>query len=100
SECQVLSIKSARSLIKLRNTAAGPGKYGSGSKRRPDVITSQRPSNRMATVKIGHMCRIHLRDADEKLCATARTIETPRISQNNSMYECVSSGGAFLEISK
>src|SRR2546430_10114318 len=28
SECQVLSSKSPRSLIKLRMTAAGPGKYG------------------------------------------------------------------------
>src|SRR5437660_4200611 len=35
SECQVLSSKSARSLVKFRMTAAGPGKYGSGSSRSP-----------------------------------------------------------------
>src|SRR5439155_1565219 len=41
SECQVLSSKSARSPIRLRNTAAGPGKYGNGSKWNPNVITLQ-----------------------------------------------------------
>ena len=81
----MLSSKSARSLIKLRKTAAGPGKYGSGSKCKPAVITSQTPSKRMAAVKIGHMCRIHLRSAGKNLCAIERTIETPRISQKSSM---------------
>src|SRR6266513_124834 len=81
SECQVLSAKSPRSLIKLRKTAAGPGKYGSGSKWKPDVIISQRPSNRIAAVKIGHMCRIRWRKPAQKLWAIERTIETPGISR-------------------
>jgi hypothetical protein len=63
----VLSSKSARSLIKLRNTAAGPGKYGSGSKSKPAVIMSQTPSDRMAAVKIGQMCRIQWRSAGQNL---------------------------------
>src|SRR5438067_13520073 len=100
SECQVLSSKSARSLIRLRKTAAGPGKYGNGSKWKPNVITSQIPSNRIAAAKIGHMCRIHWRKVDQKLCAIARTIETPRISQNRSMQECVSSGGDCFDNNK
>src|SRR6266478_1832313 len=74
SECQVLSSKSARSLIKLRKTAAGPGKYGSGSNRKPDVIRSQTPIDRIAAVKIGHMCRIHWRNAGQKLCVNAEQL--------------------------
>src|SRR6266704_1735035 len=85
SECQVLSSKSARSLIRLRKTAAGPGKYGNGSKWKPNVTTTQRPSNRMADAKIRHMCRIHCRKADQKLYAIERKNKTPRISQNSSM---------------
>jgi hypothetical protein len=81
----VLSSKSALSLIKLRKIAAGPGKYGNGSKCKPAVITSQTPINRIAAEKIGQMWRIHLRSDGQNLCAIERTIETPRISQNSSM---------------
>src|ERR1700740_586256 len=62
SECHVLSSNMARSLTKLRRTAAGPGKYGRGSNRRPNVITSQAASDKMAIVKIGHICCIHRRN--------------------------------------
>src|SRR5438132_524688 len=81
----VISSNSARTIIKLRKTAAGPGKYGSGSKWKPNVIASQTPSNRIAAVKIGHMCRIHWRNPAQNVWAIARTIETPRISQNSSI---------------
>src|SRR5438128_2130082 len=52
NECQVLSNNRLRSLTKLRRTAAGPGKYGSGSNRKPRVMTSHTANNRIAAVKI------------------------------------------------
>src|ERR1041385_3296855 len=82
-ECQVLSSKSARSLIRLRRTAAGPGKYGIGSSWKPNVTTSHRPSNKIAAVKIGHMCPIHERTGVQNRWAIARTIDTATISQMN-----------------
>ena len=99
-ECQVLSSKRTRSLIKLRSTAAGPGKYGSGSSRRPDVTTSQAPSSKMAPVKIGHICRIQWRKPAQNGWRVRRTNDTPMNSKKRSAYECVSIGGSFFEMKK
>src|SRR5437867_4202423 len=79
-ECQVLSSKRTRSLIKLRSTAAGPGKYGIGRSWKPNVTMSQRPSNKIAAVRIGNICRIQERNGVQNRCAIERTIDTPTIS--------------------
>src|SRR5256714_8796638 len=97
SECQVLSNKSARSLIKLWKTAAGPGKYGSGSQRNPDVITSQAHNVRSAAAKIGPIWRMRLLKAGNQSCATARRSATARKFQRNTKYERVSTGGSVFE---
>ena len=83
SECQVLSSNSARSSIKLWKTAAGPGKYGSGSKRNPEVITSQAHKVRSAAAKIGPIWRMRLLKAGNQSCAMARRSATARKFQRN-----------------
>src|SRR2546426_5955783 len=69
----------ARSSIRLCSTPAGPGKYGSGSKRNPEVITSHKHDSETAPAIIGHMCRSHRRRCDENDQTAAATIAEPRM---------------------
>src|SRR5439155_1658868 len=78
-EFQALSNKEARSSIRLCSTPAGPGKYGSGSKRSPEVITSHKHDSETAPAIIGHMCRSHRRRCDENDWTAAATIAEPRM---------------------
>src|SRR5207249_3953642 len=64
-EFQALSNKRARSSIRLCSTPAGPGKYGNGNNRNPEVITSQKHASETAAAIIVPMCRIHRRRCDE-----------------------------------
>src|SRR5437867_847232 len=84
SECQVLSKRSARSSTRLCNTAAGPGKYGNGSQRKPEVITSQKQRSKTAAATMGHMCRSQRRSCEENGCTAAATTAEPRMAARNS----------------
>src|SRR4051794_33805920 len=97
SECQVLSNKRARSLIRLWKTPAGLGKYGSGSNRKPEVINSQAHNVRRATAKIGPACRIRRLKAGNHNCAIARRSDTARKFQRKTKYDRVSTGGSVFE---
>src|SRR5207249_11636377 len=59
SEVQALSNKEARSSITLCSTPAGPGKYGSGSKRSTEGITCHMHGSETPPAHSGHMCHRH-----------------------------------------
>jgi hypothetical protein len=65
-------------LIKLCKTPAGLGKYGIGSRRKPEVITSQPQTNKTATVKIGRIWRIRARKRAQPFWVTAVTMAIAR----------------------
>src|SRR5438477_7252676 len=83
-ECQVLSNNRPRSLIRLCSTPAGLGKYGKGSKRKPEVITSHRHISKTAAAIIGHMCRSQRFRGGQKGCTTAAARAETRMTPSNS----------------
>jgi hypothetical protein len=68
-----------------------------GNQRKPEVINSQRPSDKIAAVMMGHVSRIQRRKGSQNGCRVAAATAAVMIKFNKFEYERVSAAGSILE---